>query len=256
MTRVPAGPPAPAPRRRLWTAAGGAAYIAACHRLIRWRAQGREHLDTLLARNTGFICSVWHGRLFMMPAVAPRGRDNVAVISNNRDGDLIADIVARFGIGSVRGSTHDRTKRRDKGGRAALVASMRALRTPNTALAITPDGPRGPRMRAQIGVAALSVATGTPVLPFAFSVRWATEARSWDRFLVPWSIPFAPGALVYGPVLYPPESGDHEAFRRRIEEATTAVTRAADRLCGRTTPDPAPLPDAVSAPPGRVKPDA
>ena len=73
------------------------------------------------------------------------------MISNNRDGDLIAALVRRFGALAVRGSTYDREKAQDKGGKEAFAAALEELQTRRAIIGITPDGPRGPRMRAQKG---------------------------------------------------------------------------------------------------------
>ncbi|MEM7422682.1 MAG: lysophospholipid acyltransferase family protein [Pseudomonadota bacterium] len=218
----------------------GALYITVVHISSSWRVDGASHLDGLLERRCGFVASTWHGRLFLIAALARRGRKNVAMISNNRDGDLIAAVVARFGIASVRGSSYDHAKDREKGGREALSGALEALKADDAILCVTPDGPRGPRMRAQMGVAVLSASAGVPVLPVAFSSRRGVVLRSWDRFLIPW--PFTRGWIVYGVPLDPPqrrERGMLEAFCDRIEAETIAVTQRADQLCGRDPVAPA-----------------
>ena len=224
-----------------WLAARiGAGYIGLVIRTTRWTVEGAEHRDAVLARDGGIIVPVWHGRLFLSVAFTPPGRQVVAMISNNRDGDLITAVVARFGTKAVRGSTYDHAKARDKGGIAAYQGAVGELKD-GAVVAITPDGPRGPRMRAQPGVAALAIATGCPVIPISFSARRGKVFRSWDRFFVPW--PFGRGVMIYGPVIDPPADRDDatvEALRREIESATNAITLRADELCGRTpvAPDP------------------
>lgn len=221
----------------------GAGYIALCWRTTRWRVEGGAHLDALLERGGPFIAAFWHGRLFFSPMLAPPGRRTVAMISNNKDGELIAATVARFGVHAVRGSTADPRKgAKDKGGREAFEGGAAELAR-GAVLAITPDGPRGPRMRAQTGVAALSALTGAPVLPIALSTRRGLFARSWDRFLI--CFPFDRGVLIYGAPLPAPPSDAPEAVerhRRAVEDALNALTAEADRLSGRApvTPDPAP----------------
>jgi lysophospholipid acyltransferase (LPLAT)-like uncharacterized protein len=224
----------------------GAFYIRIVTWTVRWQIEGCENLDAALARDSGLIASIWHGRLFMSATFAPPGRRTVAMISNNRDGDLISAIVWRFGVFSVRGSTYDHAKQRDKGGAEAFAGAYEELTERAAVVAITPDGPRGPRMRAQPGAAALSIATRCPVLPVTFSVRRGKLMRSWDRFLMPW--PFGRGVVVYGPLMDPPEAGNDGAlmaFRQRIEDVTTEITAHADRLCGREPVEPGPVLDTV-----------
>ena len=219
----------------------GALYIRLVNGTTRWRIEGRAGYDRLLAEGTGVIVVMWHGRLFMAPYWGDRNRRTVAMISNNRDGELITAIVGRFGIDAVRGSTYDRAKARDKGGLRAYVGARRALKRERAIVGMSPDGPRGPRMRAQAGAAQLSIETGCPVQPVAFSTRRGRVLGSWDRFLLPF--PFGRGVQIWGEPLRPPAADDPAAADRyllEIEEALTAITRRADALCGREPVAPGP----------------
>jgi lysophospholipid acyltransferase (LPLAT)-like uncharacterized protein len=224
----------------------GAGWIALCWRTTRWTGGAAALGAAAAARPGGLIAAFWHGRLFFSPLWAPPGRRAFAMISENRDGALIAAVVARFGIEAVRGSTADpRKPAKDKGGRRAFAAGRRAL-LEGGVLAVTPDGPRGPRMRAQPGVALLSAVAGAPVLPVAFSTARGRVSPGWDRFLAPF--PFGRGAMLWGAPIEPPADDDPvavEAHRRAIEAALNALTERADRLAGRTPV----APEAAAAPP-------
>ena len=205
-----------------------------------WRIEGREHREALLAQPAGFVVSMWHGRLFMAPCLKPRDRAIHAMISDNRDGDIITRLMGFHNVGAVRGSTADPRKRdKNKGGREAFRDSLPLLAAGDM-VGITPDGPRGPRMRAQHGAAAISAVAGVATLPVGISSTRGKLLRNWDRFLIPF--PFGRGCVVYGAPLPPPQAGDADgikAHRLAIEEATTAATRHADEICGRETPEPA-----------------
>lgn len=210
-----------------------------CWATTRWHVEGQEHHDSVLARGGPIITAFWHGRLFYSPFLAPPGRRTVAMISNNHDGELISAIVGRFKVASVRGSTHDpRKPTRDKGGNSGFTAALAELAA-DSVLAITPDGPRGPRMRAMPGVSTLAATAQAPVLPWAISTRRGRLARSWDRFLIP--RPFDIGILIYGEPLPPPSANDPvaiEAHRAQVEASITRLTQEADRRMGRTPVDP------------------
>ncbi|MCH8166439.1 MAG: DUF374 domain-containing protein, partial [Proteobacteria bacterium] len=98
-----------------------AGYIRLVARTTRWTVVGRDGWDALVAKPQGFVCTSWHGRLFLSPTYPPPGRRAVAMISTSRDGDLIAAIVGRWGVAAVRGSSHNRAKRKAKGGVKAYV---------------------------------------------------------------------------------------------------------------------------------------
>src|SRR5438552_8676350 len=112
----------------------------------------------------------------MMP-LAYRGSRVKIFISAHRGGELIARILTWFGFGAVRGST-------TRGGSQALRQLVRAGRA-GADLVVTPDGPRGPRCRAQAGVIELATLTGLPILPITFAASKKKLFGSWDRFEVP-----------------------------------------------------------------------
>lgn len=221
---------------------GGVAgfYIWLIFQTTRWRYEGREHLEAMLAEKS-FVAAVWHARLAPIAMLRPRGRRAVALISANRDGAFLARVMANTGAQAIFGSSRDPRKAdKSKGGSEALSKAVTALKT-GAILVITPDGPRGPRMRAKPGVAAMAAAASAPVLPVAYSVRRALVLKSWDRFMAPW--PFGRGVFVFGPPIPPADPSDPDALEARraeIEAALIAVTERADGLIGRETPEPGP----------------
>jgi len=207
----------------------------------RWTQEGREHLDALRNGDRAGMILIWHGRMLMLPTDHRPGMPVHALISANRDGDLIAEMVGSFGVPSIRGSTRDpRKPDKDKGGTEA-AKEVYALMRQGGLLAATPDGPRGPRMRMQPGMAALAALSRVPVTPHAYSFSHAMVLRSWDRFVIP--LPFGRGARVTGAPIPPPERRGPEAmeaYRLRLEEAMNAAAARADRLMGRAPIAPAP----------------
>ena len=219
----------------------GAFYIRFVSWTTRWDVQGLENRANVLASGGGVIAAFWHGRLFLSPLWVPKDRRGVAMISNNRDGELITAVVRRFGVHAVRGSTDDHAKKRDKGGAEAFSDAHQELTRNKALIGITPDGPRGPRMRAQRGAALLAIKTRAPILPITFSTAKGKTTRGWDRFVIPF--PFGRGVQVYGTPLWPPEADDDQAvddFQQQIEAALTEITNRADQICGRPRVEPGP----------------
>lgn len=174
----------------------------------------------------------------MCPLVEQSPIPVAVMISNNRDGEIISRVVQRFNATTIRGSTRDPRKNRDKGGARAGMEALDHLNSGGS-LGITPDGPRGPRMRAQQGAAVLSAQTGVRCVPLAYSTTRGRLLKSWDRFLLP--TPFARGAYVAGDPIPAPPSRDEaavEAHRLHIEAALNEVTARADALTGRESPVP------------------
>jgi lysophospholipid acyltransferase (LPLAT)-like uncharacterized protein len=203
-----------------------AALIWVIARLIgctaRVRYVEREIMDRALAAGTGAILVTWHGRS-LMPANVLRNRDYWVLVSLSRDGDLQNEVFHRFGFRTIRGST-------GRGGVRATLQLARILKDGGV-LAFTPDGPRGPSRKVQLGAVVLAERSGCPVIPVGVSARPRVLVRSWDRYMVP--APFARVAWVVGEAItVPPGSDDsaRQAAAQRIEEAINECERRAEEM--------------------------
>jgi hypothetical protein len=192
---------------------------------LRWRIEGREHLEALTSAGQPYILSLWHGRILPLMLFF-RGRGLVVITSENFDGEWIARIISRFGYGTARGSS-------SRNARAAMRQMIRDVRA-GRSTAFTLDGPRGPARVAKPGAAWLAGTSGAPLLPCHAEATRSWELHSWDRTQIP--KPFSRVALVIGkPIAVPPHSPDagQEDARRLLESGMDAVRRRACLLADR-----------------------
>ncbi len=211
----------------------GACFIRLVYLTSRWTVVGGETPRRFWNQGQPFILAFWHGRIMMLPYCWKRGMAMHLLISQHRDGQLIARIVGTFGVGTVVGST-------THGGRAALRALLKALKA-RGCVGITPDGPRGPRMRAGGGIASIARLSGAPIIPVTYSTNRKRILSTWDRFLVAW--PFSRGVMIWGDPIHVPRDADKRALEsasQKVEDSLNAITEKADRLCGGETVEPAP----------------
>ena len=154
----------------------GAAVIRFLGRTMTLTTKGGEHVDALYRNGRHIILAFWHAQQLMIP-LGYRGTGTHILISQHRDGELIARIIARFGHRAVRGSS-------TRGGAGALRQLIRLGRS-GTDLVVTPDGPKGPKQVAKLGAVQLAKATGMPIVPLAFSCSKKNSSRagtgSWSR---------------------------------------------------------------------------
>jgi lysophospholipid acyltransferase (LPLAT)-like uncharacterized protein len=215
------------PKRLQVGAISGLGYplINALGHTLRWRVEGLEHLDMILASGRQPVMAFWHGRI--LPATFYfRRRGIVVITSENFDGEWIARIIERFGYGTARGST-------TRGGRKAMLQLVRDMEQGRPA-GFTLDGPRGPARVAQPGAIWLARATGNPVLPFHLEASSHWTARSWDRTQIP--KPFSIVALVIGePLDVPREATEQqmESARQDLERRLAALESHAISLLGK-----------------------
>lgn len=165
---------------RLLAAAGWAATRAAkgLFRTLRfqYRPLGPSCAPAAIPPGDRIIYCIWHENL-LLPTVY-FGRPDIAVlISQHRDGQLLGSLIQSLGMGMVTGST-------TRGG----VEAVRKLvdeNAPFRHLAVTPDGPRGPRRVVQQGLVYVASRTGMKVACVGVGYRRPWRLKSWDRFAVP-----------------------------------------------------------------------
>ena len=200
----------------------GSLYIRLVWATGRWRVIGGHIPAAFWDQGKPFILAFWHGRLLMMPKSWRDSAQIHMLISQHRDGQLIARTVGHFGIATVEGSS-------TRGGAGALRAMLKALKA-GEYVGITPDGPKGPRMRASDGIVAVARMSGCPVIPATYAAAGAKRLRSWDRFLIP--LPFSRGVILWGEPISIGRDADEAAARQLIEDAMNAQAAEADRLMG------------------------
>jgi hypothetical protein len=167
------------------------------------------------------IYAFWHGRMLGL-VFTHRFRGAHILISQHRDGELIAQVTKRLGYIPVRGST-------TRGGTEGLFQMAEKAREGD--LGITPDGPRGPAYHFQMGAVSLAQRTGCPIVPIACSARSRKVLKSWDGFIIPF--PFTTLIVVHGDPIQVERNCDEaglEAKRKEAEEALRATTVHADRF--------------------------
>jgi lysophospholipid acyltransferase (LPLAT)-like uncharacterized protein len=187
-----------------WIVRAGTLLIRLLAMTWRVRRMNHEALDAMRASGQRVIFTLWHGEL--LPLLWAHRAEGVAVvISEHRDGEIVAQIAERLGYSTVRGSS-------SRGGGRALIGLMRALQAGHDG-AVTPDGPRGPAHVFAPGAAIASQRTGVPLAMIRATASRAWRLRSWDRFLVP--KPFATVRVIYGPIV----PVDVDSPRAAAEEA-------------------------------------
>ncbi len=199
-------------------------YIRLLYRSMRIEFRGARVLDQVRRESGNYILAFWHSRFVLMPYVYP-DRRIVVLASAHRDSRMLGNILTRFGLVRVEGSS-------TRGGMAGLRALLRKVRE-GYDVGITPDGPKGPRREVKQGVIATARFTGLPVIPVAFSAARARRLASWDRTMIP--SPFSRGLFVYGePIVVSRDVDDEgmEQYRLKLENALNRLTDAADRESG------------------------
>ena len=203
-------------------------YFLRCYlSLLRVRVAGEEIALGCLTEYGRLIIAVWHQRFLPALAYVTKFRDfkPIVMISQSRDGELIARIADKLGLVPIRGSS-------TRGGTTALVEILKALKE-NPAVIHVVDGPKGPKGIVKPGLIRMAQISGAVIVPVIISANKAWIMGSWDRFLVP--KPFSKVTIEWSQPLVVPRDLDpsrHEELRAEIEKRLSEGYAAADRSLG------------------------
>jgi hypothetical protein len=182
---------------------------------MRLRIEDRSGLLEESAGDPAILC-FWHNRIlgitFAFNRSYPRRRAGVTVLTSpSKDGEILAQLVGAFHMRSVRGSSSRRGSR-------ALLELVRLVRSGRD-IAITPDGPRGPRYSLGPGIILLAQATGARILPLHARFSRCVQMKTWDGFIIP--LPFSEVSVTISEPMRIPENISEEEFelaRKQLEE--------------------------------------
>jgi lysophospholipid acyltransferase (LPLAT)-like uncharacterized protein len=176
-----------------------------------WDPAVREH----------FIYALWHDSFLCVPRLRTHIANVTVLISQSRDGELLATMGRYCGLRTVRGSS-------TRGGIEAGAKAIEAARRSH--LLVATDGPRGPRRRVKRGLVCLASWTGLRIVPLGVGFERAWHARSWDRLALPQ--PLSTITVVAGPVITVPpgiRKAETEHYRKRVEDTMLAASAAAQQ---------------------------
>jgi lysophospholipid acyltransferase (LPLAT)-like uncharacterized protein len=191
---------------------------------MRIKRVREEVLEEFYKNNRRFILAFWHGRQLFMP-YSYHGEKIHILISQHGDGEIVSRAMGYFGFNSVRGSS-------TRGGFKAFRELIKLSR--NSDIAITPDGPKGPLYRVQMGIIELARLTSLPIIPVTFSASSRKTLKSWDQFLIPHL--FSKGVFIWGDPIFVEKdlAGERVELKRRdLEDSLNRITKEADGFFSR-----------------------
>ncbi|MCZ7554833.1 MAG: lysophospholipid acyltransferase family protein [Bacteroidia bacterium] len=149
-------------------------------RTLRISVENSATVDALLEARSPFVLVFWHGSM-LWPWWRFGNSNAAALVSMSSDGQLLADILRRWGYTVVRGSS-------SRGSKEAMQA-MRDIIREGHILCVTPDGPRGPRHEMKMGAVRVAQTMRVPLVVVSVGYVRCRHLKSWDRFELP--MPFS-----------------------------------------------------------------
>lgn len=214
-------------RQTRWVSGPLALFIRVLGRTWRIRKQGFPSPGP----DGQFIEAFWHGQMVPYTFIY-RDADQAVMVSDHRDGQIIADIAERLGAKLARGSS-------TRGGARAYLTMLKTYR--DTGWVVTPDGPRGPSGSVQPGIIKLASDAGRAIRPHGIAIASAKRLNSWDEFVIPY--PFTRVVEFVGDPIHVPPKIDRtgrKEFAKELERRLSDANREAELALAKWLRRPAP----------------
>ena len=208
----------------------GAAYIYFVYISSKKKFINKDSFDKLISENESFIYALWHDQLLLSPLTWLSNKKINILISKHKDGDIIADLIRFHGFNSVRGSTNNPNKEKEKNSVSNIRKILKSLKN-NVSIGITPDGPRGPRHKVSEGTINIARISNKRILPMALAYKKKWILNTWDKFIIP--MPFNEICIVWGvPMDIKIEKIDISTQQEVLEKSLISITELASNHIG------------------------
>jgi len=183
---------------------------------IRLKCYDEEQKSNIFNNKSQYIFCCWHNRLFLGPHLLPRNRIINALQSSHSDGMITSIAFKYLEMNVILGSSK-------KGGMQAFRKMIKCIQN-GESIAITPDGPKGPKEIVKEGIIKLAQITGAPIVPLVWATKKFKLINSWDHFVIPF--PFSKGIYTFGKPIYV----DKKINEKKIEISRLEVENEIKRL--------------------------
>ena len=165
--------------------------ISALCRSLKIVKQNYEVIQKLNSENLNYVLAFWHGTM-ILPWYLHGTQNFAALTSKSKDGDLLAKILKKWKYKVIRGSS-------STGGEVALGIMVDYAKN-KYSVAITPDGPRGPRHEFKAGAAITAKKSGIPLVLVGVGFKRKKILNNWDKFEIPYF--FTKAKITYSQPVY------------------------------------------------------
>ena len=194
---------------------------------IRWEYFEQSKKSKIFDNKHKYIFCCWHNKLFLGPHLLPRNRVINALQSSHSDGMITSLAFQYLGMNVILGSSK-------KGGMQAFRKMVKCLQL-GESIAITPDGPKGPKEKVKEGIIKLAQMTNTPIIPLVWATRKYKIINSWDNFVLPY--PFSKGIYSFGKPIHIEKKININKFeleRQNLENEIKRLTKILESRLNRT----------------------
>jgi lysophospholipid acyltransferase (LPLAT)-like uncharacterized protein len=195
--------------------------INALCKSINVKIENENAVKTMKEQNKNYILAFWHGTM-LLPWYLHGDPSFVALTSKSKDGDLLAKILKSWNYRVVRGSS-------STGGDVALGIMVDYARN-NYSIAITPDGPRGPKNKFKAGAVITAKKSSKPLILAGVGFRKKKILSNWDNFEIPYF--FTTAKIIYSDPIFVNSGISYEETSALIKNCEETLNRLQEKAQG------------------------
>ena len=204
-------------------------YLEFCFATMRWTTLNEAVVKPIWDNNKPVLWAMWHEVLNLAHVSWPREKISRlgVLVSNSKSGEVSLRVNQHFGYHIFRGSSAKKSQpAKQKGGAQAFRDLLRWLMN-GESIALTPDGPRGPRRQMSLGTLKLAQLSGAPILLCGAATSRYITLKSWDKMRIP--LPFSRAVRIWELLEIVPRDLDEEGLEAFGQMASLRLSNLNDQ---------------------------
>ncbi|MCF8240442.1 MAG: lysophospholipid acyltransferase family protein [Melioribacteraceae bacterium] len=192
-------------------------------RSVKIEFTNKKIIDELTKQNQNYVLAFWHGTM-LLPWFLHGNKNFAALVSLSKDGELLTKVLERWNYELARGSSN-------LGGKEALELLLEKGRE-GFSIAITPDGPTGPRHEMKAGAVVAAKKLQIPLVLMGIGFKDFYKLKSWDLFEIPKFLTSA--SVVYSDAIWVDQNLSRDEVNNKIADCNQLLIelqKKAENIC-------------------------
>ena len=158
----------------------GYVVLSFIYKTNKFEVHGLEYFKNAQNNNQPILLCVWHGRMLYPIFYVIKNKIKAwALASPHQDGAIMGNILSKWGIQIIQGSSNKQSEN--------AIQNMHTIfkKDKNSIIAITNDGPKGPRHKAKIKSLEIAKQYNAQIITISGDSTKKWVLNTWDKFYLP-----------------------------------------------------------------------
>ena len=185
-------------------------FLSLCFLTCKWKIHNPTILQNAQLGNRPILICCWHSRFLLVSYYFKIIKLNLwAISSTHRDSQMMAKILTKWGLKLIKGSS-------TRGWMSVLRTMLRLFKKPNSIIAVTNDGPKGPPLVAKEGSVKAAIRANAQIIAVSGEAEKFWSLPSWDQTIIP--KPFTTIHIQYSAVFDNHSASDNKTISKFIND--------------------------------------